>query len=40
MKSKEIFNKPLMIGAIEVEIESGFAISSNGSDSDDSVLYY
>ena len=38
MKSKEIFYEPPMVEVIEVEVESGFAISGSGygSDSDDS----
>ena len=38
MKSKEIFYEPPMVEVIEVEVEveGGFAISGNGSDSDDS----
>ena len=36
MKSEEIFYKPPMIDVIEVEVESGFAVSGYGSDSDDS----
>ena len=40
MKSKEIFYEPPMVEVIEVEGEGGFAISGNGSDSDDSEFYY
>ena len=36
MKSEEIFYEPPMIEIIEVEVESGFAVSGYGSDSDDS----
>ena len=32
MKSKEIFYEPPMIEAIEVEVEGGFAISGQGTD--------
>ena len=36
MKSKEFFYEPPMIEVLEVEVESGFAVSGDGSDSDDS----
>ena len=36
MKSEEIFYEPPMIEVLEVEVESGFAISGSGPDSDDS----
>ena len=36
MKSEEIFYEPPMIEVLEVEVESGFAISGSGQDSDDS----
>ncbi len=36
MKSEEIFYEPPMIDVIEVEVESEFAVSGYGSDSDDS----
>ena len=36
MKSEEIFYEPPMIDVIKVEVESGFAVSGYGSDSDDS----
>ena len=36
MKRKEIFYEPPMIEVIEVEVESGFAVSGYGSDSYDS----
>ena len=36
MKSEEIFYEPPMIEVLEVEVESGFAVSGYGSHSDDS----
>ena len=40
MKGKEFFYEPPMIEVLEVEVESGFAVSGYGSDSDDSEFYY
>ena len=40
MKSKEIFYEPPMVEVIAVEVESGFAISGYGDDSDDSEFGY
>ena len=40
MKSEEIFYEPPIIEILEVEVESGFAVSGSGSDSDDSEFYY
>ena len=36
MKSKEFFYEPPMVEVIEVEVESGFAVSGYSNDSDDS----
>ena len=40
MKREEIFYEPPMIEVIEVEVESGFAVSGYGSDSYDFEFYY
>ena len=40
MKSKKFFYEPPMVEVIEVEVESGFAVSGYGSDSDDSEFNY
>ena len=40
MKQQEFTYKPPMIDMYKVEVESGFAISGNGPDSDDSEFYY
>ena len=40
MKQRNFMYEPPMIEVIEVEVESGFAVSGYGSDSDDSEFYY
>lgn len=40
MKQQKFTYMPPMIDMSKVEVESGFAISGNGPDSDDSEFYY
>ena len=40
MKSKEFFYEPPMVEVIEVEVESGFAVSGYGPDSNDTEFGY
>ena len=40
MKQQEFTYMPPMIDISKVEVESGFAVSGYGSDSDDSEFYY
>ena len=40
MKQRDFMYEPPIIEVIEVEVESGFAVSGSGSDSDDSEFYY